>query len=51
MFSAPQIVLHMVGDYLLQSHWMATTKTQQSRAALAHALVYSLPFLLLTTSP
>jgi hypothetical protein len=24
MFTADQIVAHLVGDYILQSHWMAT---------------------------
>lgn len=51
MFSANQIVLHLLGDYVFQSHWMATTKTKKSVAALAHALVYSAPFLFLTQSP
>lgn len=51
MFSANQIVAHLVGDYLLQTHWMATQKTKQSVAAAVHAIVYTLPFLLLTQSP
>lgn len=50
MFTADQLVCHFVGDYLLQSHWMATEKTKQSAAAAAHALAYTLPFLLLTRS-
>lgn len=50
MFTANQIVAHLVGDYILQSHWMATTKTTKTVAAAAHALVYTLPFLLLTQS-
>jgi hypothetical protein len=37
----------MIGDYLLQSDWMATHKTTEHRAALAHALCYTLPFLAL----
>lgn len=41
------LVLHMFGDYILQSDWMATDKTKQSWPALAHALTYTLPFLLL----
>ena len=48
--TADQLVLHAVGDYLLQSHWMATAKTSRKTAALAHALVYSGPFLLLAPS-
>lgn len=45
-----QIILHLWGDYLLQSDWMAQNKTKDSRAAFAHAAAYSLPFLLLTRS-
>jgi len=48
---ADQIVLHAIGDYVLQSDWMATEKTKRSVPALAHALVYTLPFLFLTRSP
>jgi len=51
MFTADQLIAHAVGDYLLQSDWMATEKTQRSVAAAAHALVYTLPFALLTQSP
>lgn len=50
LFSAGQLVAHLVGDYLLQSHWMAAEKTNKKAAALCHALVYSLPFLLLGAS-
>jgi len=45
-----QLLLHLIGDYVLQTDWMARTKTQAARAALSHALVYSLPFLLLSPS-
>lgn len=51
MFTADQIVAHLVGDYILQSHWMATEKTKQSAAAAVHAVTYTLPFLFLTWSP
>ena len=50
LITADQILAHMVGDYLLQSHWMATEKTKKSVAALAHALCYSVPFMFLSTS-
>lgn len=49
--TADQILAHMVGDYLLQSHWMATEKTKRSLAAGIHAVTYTLPFLFLTQSP
>ena len=45
---ADQLVAHLVGDYILQSHWMATEKTKRSAAAAVHAICYTLPFLLLT---
>ena len=40
-----------MGDYLLQSEWMAREKTRRSLAALVHCLTYLLPFLLLTRNP
>lgn len=49
--TADQLLAHAVGDYILQSHWMATEKTKRSLAAGIHAVTYTLPFLLLTQSP
>lgn len=51
IITAAQLIAHGVGDYLFQSHWMATNKTKSSVAALAHAVTYTLPFALLTQSP
>lgn len=51
MITADQLVAHAVGDYILQSDWMANEKTKRSLAAAIHALVYTLPFLFLTQSP
>lgn len=51
MITADQLVAHAVGDYVLQSDWMASTKTKKSVAALAHVATYALPFLFLTQSP
>lgn len=45
-----QLLLHLIGDYVTQTDWMAREKTQQNRAAALHAFVYGLPFLLLTQS-
>ena len=45
-----QLLLHLIGDYLLQSGWMANNKAKSHYAAFVHALVYSLPFLLLRPS-
>lgn len=46
-----QLILHLLGDYITQSDWMASNKTTSSVPCLVHATVYSLPFLLLTRSP
>lgn len=44
------ILAHLVGDYLFQSHWMATEKVRRSWPAVAHGLTYTLPYLLVTQS-
>lgn len=44
MITADQILAHLVGDYLLQSNWMAREKTRQSLAAAVHAVTYTTPF-------
>ena len=46
-----QILLHLIGDYITQTDWMANEKTKRTWAALCHATVYALPFALLTSSP
>lgn len=45
MITADQLVAHAIGDYILQSDWMATEKTKRSLTALLHVLTYALPFL------
>ena len=45
-----QLILHLFGDYVTQSDWMAQNKTKRSFPAACHALVYSLPFLILQPS-
>ncbi len=45
MITADQLVAHAIGDYILQSDWMATEKTKRSIAAFAHAFCYTLAFL------
>jgi len=42
-----QLLCHLFGDYLLQSSWMANNKTKRWIPAIAHALVYFLPFLVM----
>lgn len=51
MFTVDQLVAHAVGDYLLQSEWMAREKTTRSSVALIHSAFYLLPFLLITLNP
>ena len=48
MFTVDQLVAHAVGDYVLQSEWMALEKTRRSLAALVHSVSYLLPFLFIT---
>jgi hypothetical protein len=45
------LVAHLVGDYILQSHWMATEKLKRWWPAVAHGLMYTLPFIFITQSP
>jgi hypothetical protein len=42
------LLAHLVGDYVLQNHWMANRKTSSWTAACVHAALYTLPFTLLT---
>lgn len=56
------VLAHLIGDYVLQSDWMATRKVKPGPndrhghaeswlAAIVHGLTYGLPFLLVTQSP
>ncbi|GIH95292.1 DUF3307 domain-containing protein [Planobispora siamensis] len=47
---AESIIAHLVGDYVLQSHWMATEKVRRWWPAIIHGVTYTLPFLLITRS-
>lgn len=44
------LLLHLLGDYVTQTDWMARNKATSAFAALVHAVVYTAPFMLLTTS-
>lgn len=46
-----QFILHLIGDYITQSDWMAQNKTRSTWAAFCHATVYALPFLLIASLP
>jgi len=45
-----QLILHLIGDYLTQTDWMAKNKTSNLWIAFIHAFIYTLPFLLLSRS-
>lgn len=45
-----QLLLHLFGDYVTQTDWMAREKVKRWFPAACHALVYTLPFLLLRCS-
>jgi len=50
-----QLILHLLGDYLIQNDFMAQNKKQLTRkgeiACQIHSLTYSLPFLLIGSLP
>jgi hypothetical protein len=49
-----QLLAHLVGDYVLQNHWMANNKTKPGpegfMAAWIHAILYGIPFMFLVPS-
>ena len=45
-----ELLAHAVGDYIVQSDWMAAEKTRRHGPALAHAASYAACFLPLTRS-
>lgn len=44
-----QLLFHLWGDYIFQSHWMAVNKTSNTligwSACLIHCLIYTIPFI------
>lgn len=42
------ILAHAVGDYVIQSDWMAREKVRHWWPAILHGVTYTLPFLFLT---
>lgn len=50
LITGDQVLAHLVGDYLLQSDWMATNKKDRILPCLVHILTYMVPFLFLTRS-
>jgi hypothetical protein len=49
-FTADQLVAHAIGDFVIQSDWMASNKTKASLSCLVHAFTYTIPFMFLTQS-
>jgi hypothetical protein len=47
--TADQLVAHAIGDYVFQSHWMATEKTSRWLPAVLHGLTYGLPFVFMAS--
>lgn len=45
MITADQLLAHAIGDYVLQSDWMASKKRTDPIACLVHAMVYTLCFI------
>jgi len=47
-----QLLLHLIGDYILQNDWMAQNKKKGSWigsiACQAHCIIYTIPFFLST---
>ena len=42
-----ELLAHLIGDYVLQNHWMAMRKTHSFIVALVHGFFYALPFIIL----
>jgi hypothetical protein len=50
VFTANQLIAHAIGDYILQSDWMANNKTKRFLPSISHALTYAIPFYFLTNA-
>lgn len=48
--SEKALLAHLVGDYIVQTSWMAAEKTSRHLPALAHAATYTACFLPVTRS-
>jgi hypothetical protein len=44
------VLLHFIGDYLIQTDWMAQLKTKRWAPAILHGVTYGAPFLFVTQS-
>lgn len=46
-----QLLCHLIGDYLLQTSWMARDKVGGLLPAIIHCIAYTFTFLFLTFDP
>ena len=50
-----QLIAHMIGDYVIQSDWMANNKTKPGLFGLSvafyHAATYTIPFIFIIQNP
>ncbi|QDK02965.1 DUF3307 domain-containing protein [Streptomyces phage Braelyn] len=44
------VLMHFIGDYLIQTDWMAQLKTKRWLPAIVHGVTYGVPFVFVTTS-
>ena len=45
------VLAHLVGDYIIQSDWMANEKTKRWWPAIAHGISYTAPYALINLLP
>lgn len=45
------VLMHFIGDYLIQTDWMAQLKTKRWAPAIVHGVTYGVPFVFVTMSP
>ncbi|QDH93975.1 hypothetical protein SEA_EVY_113 [Streptomyces phage Evy] len=45
------VLLHFIGDYIIQTDWMAQLKTKRWAPAIVHGVTYGVPFVFATMSP
>lgn len=50
MFAIKFLLCHLVGDFIVQSDWMALNKNKKTWPCIVHCLIYTACFLVITTS-
>lgn len=48
MFYIAVIFAHVIGDYIIQTDWMANEKTNRWLPAIIHGITYTIPYMLIT---